>query len=274
LINYKIDIIYFDNSELLESCEIDNQNQLLYFVSIYKKLVYCYDISTGTINSMATKGPVGCVRTLGYKKLIVAETSGIYEFDFSTLSSIKLTDFVNEDSVRFNDGRLDKYGRFLIGTMGYPEIIPNKGKLYSYYQGNYKTLLNDITISNGIAFTNDHKTMFYIDTPTKKVVKFNYDLINGYISNKTDLIEFNSESVPDGMCIDSNQNLFIAEWGGSCISKWDSNNGKLLERYQLPVLNITSCAIDIHNNIYITTAKSENIDEHFGGALLYLKFIK
>lgn len=272
--NYKIDIIYFDNSELLESCEIDNQNQLLYFVSIYKKLVYCYNINTGTINSMATNGPVGCVRVLSYKKLIVAETHGIYEFDFSKLSSTKLNDFVNEDAVRFNDGILDRNGRFLIGTMGYPEIIPNKGKLYSYFEGNYTTLLNDITISNGIAFSNEYKTMFYIDTPTKKVVKFNYDLNTGTICNKSDFIEFDSESVPDGMCIDSNQHLFIAEWGGGCISKWDSKNGKLLERYQLPVSNITSCAIDIHNNIYITTAKSENINEQFGGALLFLKFIK
>ena len=272
--NYKIDIIYFDNSELLESCEIDNQNHLLYFVSIYKKLVYCFDINTGTINSMSTNGPVGCVRALNYKKLIVAETYGIYEFDFNTLSSKKLNDFVKEEAVRFNDGRLDSNGRFLIGTMGYPEIIPNKGKLYSYFAGNYTTLLNDITISNGIAFANDNKTMFYIDTPTKKVLKFNYDLNNGTISNKSDFIEFDTESVPDGMCIDSNQHLFIAEWGGSCISKWDSKNGNLLERYKLPILNITSCAIDIHNNIYFTTAKSENIDEHFGGALLYLKFIK
>ena len=272
--NYSIDLIFFDNSELLESCEIDNQNQLLYFVSIYKKLVYCFDINTGTINSMPTNGLVGCVRALSYKKLIVAETHGIYEFDFNTLSSIKLNDFVKEDGVRFNDGRLDSNGRFLIGTMGYPEITANKGKLYSYFEGNYTTLLNDITISNGIAFTNDDKTMFYIDTPTKKVLKYSYDLKNGTISNKSDFIVFDTVSVPDGMFIDSNQHLFIAEWGGSCISKWDSNNGKLLERYQLPVLNITSCAIDIHNNIYITTAKSENTDEYFGGALLYLKFIK
>ena len=76
------------------------------------------------------------------------------------------------------------------------------------------------------------------------------------------------------MCIDNQHHLFIAEWGGSCISKWDSKNGKLLERYKLPILNITSCAIDIHDNIYITTAKSENINEQLGGALLYLKFIK
>lgn len=272
--NYEIDIIYFDNSELLESCEIDNKNHLLYFVSIYKKLVYCFDINSGNINSMATIGPVGCVRALSYKKLIVAETHGIYEFDFNTLSRIKLNDFVKEDGVRFNDGRLDSNGRFLIGTMGYPEIIPNKGKLYSYFEGNYTTLLNDITISNGIAFTNDDKTMFYIDTPTKKVLKYNYDLKNGTISNKSDFIVFDTVSVPDGMCIDSKQHLFIAEWGGSCISRWDSKNGKLLERYKLPILNITSCAIDIHDNIYITTAKSENINEQLGGALLYLKFIK
>jgi sugar lactone lactonase YvrE len=272
--NYLIDIIFFDNSELLESCEIDNHNQLLYFVSIYKKLVYCLDINTGKINSMQTIGPVGCVRLLGYKKLIVAETNGIYEFDFNSLTSLKLQDFVKEDGVRFNDGILDNKGRFLIGTMGYPEIVNKKGKLYSYYEGNYTKLLDEITISNGIAFASNNKIMYYIDTTTKKVVKYDYDLENGSISNKTDLIKFNTNSFPDGMCIDDNQNLLIAEWGGSCISKWDSRNGKLLTKYHLPVLNITSCALDNNNNIYITTAKSDNMKEQYGGALLYLKFIK
>ena len=138
----------------------------------------------------------------------------------------------------------------------------------------YNKLLDEITISNGIAFASDNKIMYYIDTPTKKVVKYDYDLENGSITNKTDLIKFNTNSFPDGMCIDDNQNLFIAEWGGSCISKWDSRNGKLLTKYHLPVLNITSCALDINNNIYITTAKSDKINEKFGGALLYLKFIK
>jgi sugar lactone lactonase YvrE len=274
LTNYLIDIVFFDNSELLESCEIDNHNKLLYFVSIYKNLVYCLDIKTGVINSMQTIGPVGCVRILGYKKLIVAETNGIYEFDFNSLISLKLHDFVKEDGVRFNDGILDSKGRFLIGTMGYPEIVNKKGKLYSYYEGNYTKLLDEITISNGIAFASDNKIMYYIDTPTKKVVKFDYDLENGSITNKTDLIKFNTKSFPDGMCIDDNQNLFIAEWGGSCISKWDSRNGKLLTKYHLPVLNITSCALDNNNNIYITTAKSDNINEQYAGSLLYLKFIK
>jgi hypothetical protein len=119
-----------------------------------------------------------------------------------------------------------------------------------------------------------------------KIAKFQTDTLTIALSsinvlNKNQLaIRFNNKIAPQTFnaiqfyIADSNQHLFIAEWGGSCISKWDSKNGKLLDRYKLPVSNITSCAIDIHNNIYITTAKSENIDEHFGGALLYLKFIK
>jgi sugar lactone lactonase YvrE len=274
LSNYIIDIVFFDNSELLESCEIDNENNLLFFVSIYKKLVYCLNINTGAVYSMATFGPVGCARVIGYKKLIVAETEGIFEFNFSTFSKKKLHNFVHDEGVRFNDGIVDSNGRFIIGTMSYPEMILNKGKLYSYFEGNYTQLLDNVSISNGIAFSIDNKNMFYIDTPTKKVVKYDYDLKLGKISGKSDLIEFNTNSFPDGMCIDNDQNLFIAEWGGGCISKWDTRTGILLNRYQLPVLNITSCAIDINKNIYITTAKSENINEQFGGALLHLKFVK
>jgi sugar lactone lactonase YvrE len=272
--NYLVDIIFYNNSELLESCEIDNNNQILYFVSIYNKLVYCLDIKTGGINSMGTCGPVSCVRVLGYKRVIVAETDGIFEFDFNSFTILKLNDFINESGVRFNDGILDSKGRFLIGTMGYPEVIRNKGKLYSYFNGTYTKLLDDITISNGIAFSKDNKTMFYVDTPTKKIVKFNYDLESGKISNKTDLIELKTNSFPDGICIDNDQNLFIAEWEGGCVSQWNTLNGNLINKYHLPVSNVTSCAIDNQNNIYVTTAKSNNINEKFGGALLYLKFIK
>jgi sugar lactone lactonase YvrE len=270
--DYKVDLIYFDNSELLESCEIDNRNGLLYFVSIYKQLVYCYDINSGEIHSMKTDGPVGCVRILGFKKVVVAVTSGIYEMDFSNFGIRKINEFVNAEYVRFNDGYLDTKGRFLVGTMGFPEVINGKGKLYSYYKGLYKILVDSVTISNGIAISYDSTKLYYIDTPTKKVVSYNYDINSGDISEKSDLIKFTNDAYPDGMCIDKNGSLYIAEWGGGAISKWSSVDGKLLERYNLPVVNVTSCAIDKDMNLYVTTAKSEKSDENFGGALLYLKF--
>lgn len=270
--NYKVELIYFDNSELLESCEIDNCNEILYFVSIYKQLVYCYNINSGEIHSMKTDGPVGCVRILGFKKVIVGVISGIYEIDFCNYIIRKIDEFVNDEDVRFNDGLLDSKGRFLIGTMGYPEVKNGKGKLYSYFEGSYKLLINGVTISNGIAISDDSSKLYYIDTPTKKVVRYNYNINSGDISGKSDLIEFKNNAYPDGMCIDKNDNLFVAEWGGGAISKWDSIDGKFLERFNLPVVNITSCAIDKFDNLYVTTAKSEREDEPLGGALFYLKF--
>lgn len=270
--DYEVELVYFDNSELLESCEIDNINNLLYFVSIYKQLVYCLDIISGEIHSLKTDGLVGCVRILGFKKVVVAVTSGIYEMDFSNYVIKKINEFVNAEYVRFNDGYIDSMGRFLIGTMGFPEVINGKGKLYSYFEGFYKILIDNVTISNGIAISNDSTNLYYIDTPTKKVVRYKYDINSGDISEKSDLIEFNNDAYPDGMCIDKNGYLYIAEWGGGAISKWSSVDGKLLERYNLPVVNVTSCAIDKDMNLYVTTAKSEKSEEQFGGALLYLKF--
>lgn len=269
---YKVDVVYFDDSELLESSEIDNINNLLYFVSIYKQLVYCYDIKSGEIHSMKTDGPVGCVRILGFKKVIVAVISGIYEIDFSNYTIIKIKEFVNACGVRFNDGFIDSKGRFLIGTMGFPEVINGKGKLYSYYDGLYKILIDCVTISNGIVISDDSTNLYYIDTPTKRVVRYNYDINSGNISDKSDLIEFSNDAYPDGMCIDKNGNLYVAEWGGGAISKWNSIDGKLLERYNIPLVNVTSCAIDNDMNLYVTTAKSEKSGEQFGGALLHLKF--
>lgn len=269
---YEVELVYFDNSELLESCEIDNFNNLLYFVSIYKQLVYCYDIKSGEIHSMKTDGPVGCVRVLGFKKVIIAVTSGIYEMNFANFIVKKIDKFVDSENVRFNDGLIDSKGRFLIGTMGFPEVINGKGKLYSYFEGFYKTLIDNVTISNGIAISDDSTNLYYIDTPTKKVVRYKYDINSGDISEKSDLIEFTNHGYPDGMSIDKNGNLYIAEWGGGAISKWNSVDGKIIERYNLPVINVTSSAIDNYMNLYVTTAKSDKNEEQLGGALFYLKF--
>jgi sugar lactone lactonase YvrE len=271
--DFKLEVIFYDNSELLESCEIDNANNFLYFVSIYKQLVFCLDITSGEIHSMKTDGPVGCVRILGFKKVVIAVTSGIYEMDFSNYTITKINEFVNAFGVRFNDGYLDSKGRFLIGTMGFPEVINGKGKLYSFYEGLYKILVDSVTISNGIVISGDSTKLYYIDTPTKKVVRYNYDINSGDISEKSDFIKFNNDVFPDGMCIDKNGSLYIAEWGGGAISKWNSVDGKLIERYNLPLINITSCAIDRDMNLYVTTAKSDKNEEQFGGALFYLKFI-
>ena len=103
--------------------------------------------------------------------------------------------------------------------MGYPEIIENKGSLLSYnIDTGLKTLVTGTTIPNGIAFTKDSKKMYFIDTPTKVVKEYSYNLRSGNCKFLREVIKFKNIGVPDGMDIDNNGNLWIAEWGGNCVS--------------------------------------------------------
>jgi len=75
----------------------------------------------------------------------------------------------------------------------------------------FRKALSGISISNGLAWTSDAKTMYYIDTPTKQVYAFDYDAVEGQISNKrTAFVIPQDTGMPDGCCIDTQGNLWVA----------------------------------------------------------------
>ncbi|MBU3822298.1 SMP-30/gluconolactonase/LRE family protein [Flavobacteriaceae bacterium XHP0103] len=264
-------LIFQCNSELLEGPVFDHKENLLYFVSILDCLVFCYNPSTKEILSVKLDSPVSCVFLLDRKRIMVASKSGFFEVDFNTLQKKFSFQIDIANSVRYNDGIKDPKGRFIIGTMGYPEVKNNIGKVFSYSEGKYKVIIKDTTISNGLAFSQDGLSLYFIDTPTKKVAKYAYDTETGDVSFESYVIEFNREGSPDGMCMDNKGMLWIAEWGGGCVSRWNPENGRKLDERQLPCLNVTSCCIDNYLNLYITTAKSSDKDDIYGGGLFYVE---
>ena len=264
-------LVFHSNSELLEGPVFDQKNQLLYFVSILEGLAYCYTPATNEILSIKFESPVSCIFIQDRKRVLAATKNGFFELDFDTLQSKFVFQIDIKPNVRYNDGILDAKGRVLIGTMGYPEVKENIGEVFSYHQGKWKTIISDTTISNGLAFTKDNKTLYFIDTPTKKVARYLYDLENGKVAFDSYIIELGGEGNPDGMCIDDQGKLWIAEWGGSCISKWDPLTGVKLEEKKLPCTNVTSCCFDNQSNLYVTTAKSNSKDDFLGGGLFYIK---
>ena len=80
--------------------------------------------------------------------------------------------------------------------MGYPEVKEGAGNVYSYYNGVYKTIIKNTTISNGLAFSDDHKFMYFIDTPTKKVAKYSYEIETGEVTFVSNVIELKDDSFP------------------------------------------------------------------------------
>lgn len=160
---------------------------------------------------------------------------------------------------RFNDGKCGPGGRFWAGTMSHTDE-PEKGSFYVFNTDYSVTKkISHVSISNGMAWSGDHKTFYYIDTPTFTVAAYDFDKNTAEISNKRIVIHIpKAEGSPDGMTIDSEGMLWIAHWDGWQITRWDPDTGKKLLSLPLPVARITSCTFggDNLDDLYITSART------------------
>jgi sugar lactone lactonase YvrE len=164
---------------------------------------------------------------------------------------------------RCNDGKCDAEGRLWVGTMS-RMFTAGAGSFYSIDQNfKFQKHLDQITISNGMAWSEDNKTLYYIDSPTQQVNAFYFDLENGEIRFDRTVIEIPTEmGTPDGMCIDQEGKLWVAHYGGFGVYRWDPVSGKLMEKIELPVPNITSCTFGGENlDILLITTARENLTD-------------
>ena len=261
----EIEVINEAGATLGEGPAWDTKTQMLYWVDILEKRVHYHrDDENGFMQLDAMPG---CLAPCKDGTLILALSAVSEELDkerncFTSLNpaTTKVTTLalVTEPTTnRFNDGKCDPAGRFLAGTMNMDEKTPSGG-LYSLKGESVTCLLNGIRISNGLAWSPDYKTFYHIDTPTREVKAFDYDLSTGQIANSRVVISVPKEfGWPDGMTSDTEGNLWIAMWGGAQVTRWSPANGELLEQIPLPAKNVTSCVFggENLNELYITSAR-------------------
>ena len=121
-----------------------------------------------------------------------------------------------------------------------------------------KCMLSGVTISNGLAWTADGATMYYIDTVLERVDAFDYDAVEGEISNRR--VAFHippNTGHPDGCCIDAEGNLWVAQWGGSRVVAYRPTDGAVIAQVRLPTSLISSVTFGGEglNDLFITSAK-------------------
>jgi len=162
---------------------------------------------------------------------------------------------------RFNDGKCDPAGRFWAGTMlnGAGESDPPHGSLYSLDAHHHvQHRLSGVRISNGICWSPDKTTMYFVDSPNRWVDAFDYDDATGAIGNRRVAVTVPREyGMPDGMTIDAEGMLWVAGWGGGQVSRWDPATGKFLETIAVPASQSSACAFGGPNldELYITSAR-------------------
>ncbi|PLS18505.1 SMP-30/gluconolaconase/LRE domain protein [Bacillus sp. M6-12] len=261
----KAELIVDAKATLGEGPAWDARNQLLYWIDIKEKKVFVYNPRTGTNDTIQLDQTVGAAVPRSSGGLAVALENGFHILD---LPSGTLTPIVDpEDNLpenRFNDGKCDAAGRFWAGTMA-ADGNGASGALYCLDTDmNVKQVLNELGISNGIAWDKQNQTMYFIDTPTNQIAAFDFSLEKGTITNKRVVADFSEEDgFPDGMTIDEEGMLWIAHFAGYQVSRWNPQNGEKLESVTLPVANVTSCVFggtDL-DELFITTAR-EGLDHH------------
>ncbi|HQV64378.1 MAG TPA: SMP-30/gluconolactonase/LRE family protein [Anaerolineales bacterium] len=249
----KVELILDAKATLGEGPAWDSKTQTLYWLDILEKRIYADTRILAQLDDL-----VCCIAPRKNGNLLLGTRLGFADLN---PDSVQLTVLAALDSElptnRLNDGKCDPAGRLLAGTMDMNEKDPN-GSLYSFDGKNSTRLLDKVTISNGLAWSVDHKTFYYIDTPTREVKAFDYDLATGQIANPRAAIHVpESLGWPDGMTSDTDGNLWIALWGGAQITKWNPSTGKLLEQIPVPALQTSSCVFggkDM-NELYITSAR-------------------
>ena len=122
------------------------------------------------------------------------------------------------------------------------EVEPT-GSLYSLASdGSVETLLTGRRIPNGLAWSADYRTFYFIDTPTRTVMAYDYDLATGAIARPRPAVSVPPKlGWPDGMTSDTEGMLWVAMWGGAKLTRWDPASGRLLAVYPFPALNVSSC---------------------------------
>jgi len=242
-----------------------SRNELLW-VDIEQKKLQFYDFSSGERISFTFDYPIGAaVPVENSNKYIIALQNGLALFNRDD-ESLEYISHCESEIVtnRFNDGKCDPLGRFWIGSMDM-QVRPQKGSLYCIdSQFLVSKKLSELTIPNGMAWTEDEKTMYFTDTASRCVKQFDFTTKTGVIAHAKTVITVPQElGSPDGMCIDREGMLWIANWGASCITHWNPKTGEMIERVEVPAVNISSVCFGGENldTLFITSARTGLTDD-------------
>ncbi len=234
----------------------DERRRALVWVDILAPSVHVYRPEDGSDTVTPVPLPVGAAALRETDGLLLALEDGFWLRDADGRMRRLAAVEAGDRSTRMNDGRVDPAGRFYCGTMAYDER-PGAASLYRLEpDGVVSRVLEGATISNGIDWSPDGRTCWYIDTPTRGVDAFDYERETGELRNRRRVITISDgQGWPDGLTVDAEGYVWVAFWGGWCVRRF-APDGTFDREIRLPVAQVTSCTFggDRLDELYITTA--------------------
>jgi xylono-1,5-lactonase len=227
----------------------------LYWVDIKGRKIFRLSDS-GELDSWETPFRVGSLAPRASGGFIAGTDKGIASIDpASAKFDILHHPEAHLPSNRFNDGKVDRRGRFWLGSMDDTEKDA-RGTLYVLGPDLRVTTVDEsYRVTNGPAFSPGGDIMYHNDSARQ--VTFAFDILpDGSAVNRRSFLQFGpGEGYPDGMTVDADGCLWIAFWDGWCVRRY-APDGEWMETIRLPVSRPTSCAFGgpDHDRLYITSA--------------------
>jgi sugar lactone lactonase YvrE len=254
-------------AQLGEGPTWDPASGTLIWVDILGSRIHTYDPATGASTALSTGQHVGAAKPRSRGGLVVNLRDGIGLYDAAGEFS-----WLHHDPVpgrRGNDAAVGPDGALWAGTMRYDEA-PGGGTLTRItHDGTTEPILDDVAVSNGIAWSPDHRRMYYVDSPTRRIDVFTH--ADGHVSSRRPWVGIETGAGwPDGIAVDADGAVWVALWDGAAIRRY-TPEGQLDRVIELPVQRPTACAFGGSDltDLYITTARTGLPDPHpLSGSLL------
>jgi sugar lactone lactonase YvrE len=238
----------------------DDREQCVWWVDILGESFHRTDPVTGQDDVIPVGQMVGALGLRDRGGLVAASRDGFVGIDAASGRIERLADVeADRPSSRMNDGKVDPRGRFWAGTTD----IDHRAGLGTLYRLDadltVSPMLPEVTISNGLDWTADGATMYFIDTPTRRVDRFSFDPSTGSIADRTMAVSIRPRAGdPDGMTLDAEDHLWVALWDGWAVERY-APDGSLELRVEVPAAQATSCTfggsdLDL---LFITTAQKD-----------------
>jgi len=219
----------------------DVESERLYWIDSYGPCIHCADVNGGDRKTWSVPEPIGSMALRADGGAVVSLRSGFYLFDFES-GETELIQRTQPEAMtcRMNDGKTDRQGRFVAGSMDHEESAP-VGKLFRLDPNlSVTTLDHGIVCSNGPCFSPDGTTLYFADSFQKKIFAYDYDTVAGGVSARRVFANFDDfTGYPDGATVDSEGGVWSVEVYAGRLIRF-APDGAVDRVVGLPVFSTTS----------------------------------
>jgi sugar lactone lactonase YvrE len=272
----RLEVLVAAGATLAEGPVWDLRSGRLAWVDIPSSRIFLTDVRSGDSDVIHAPLPVGAVAPRAAGGFVAALADGFWVVGAGPAELIARIPEARP-GLRFNDGKCDPAGRFWAGTVDSDET-PGVAGLYRLDpDGTASRMLDGVTISNGLAWSADGRTMYYVDTPTQRIDAFEFTVSTGAIAGRQPVVHIPlADGAPDGLTIDAEGGLWVALWGGGAVRRYV--DGRLDRVIRLPVSQVTNCTFggDGLDELFVTSASEglsvqERAAQPFAGAVFRLR---